>query len=174
MRGERSGDGAIIVVIAAPVQRAGLDLGRRMAFLQRQQASGVKDDVGVGDAAVPGGRGGRIGKRLAEAAKQGAAGVVFGLPFRGADPAVAVAGAAVLEMEGVQHAVTDEPVCARCVELRVGAVAIQRAVELARQLSHHLQKRRVAFKRNRRPIGRGRVGRCLLLHQPAPMVIFTP
>ena len=53
-------------------------------------------------------------------------------------------------MEGVQHAVADEPVRARRLELRIGAVAIERAVEFARQFALHLQKRRVAFKRNRR------------------------
>ena len=54
MRGEGSGDAAVIVAVAAGLERAGLDLGRQMAFLQRQQASAVKDDVGVGDAAVAG------------------------------------------------------------------------------------------------------------------------
>jgi len=38
-------------------------------------------------------------------------------------------------MEGVQHAVADEPVRARGVELRIGAVAIERAVELAWQFA---------------------------------------
>src|SRR6267142_2104957 len=85
------------------------------------------------------------------------AGVVFGLPFRGADPAVAVTGAAVLEMEGVQHAVADEPVCARRLELRIGAIAIERAIELARQPACDLEMRRIAFHRNRRQIGPGRL-----------------
>ncbi len=70
MRGERSGDAAVIVAIAAPVQRAGLDLGRQVAFLQREQASAVKNDVGIGDAAVLGNRGGRIGQFSAEATEQ--------------------------------------------------------------------------------------------------------
>ena len=38
MRGEGSLDGALVVAIAEAVERAGLDLGRQMAFLQRQQA----------------------------------------------------------------------------------------------------------------------------------------
>jgi hypothetical protein len=153
MRGEGTGDAAAIIAIAARRQRAGLDLGRRMAFFQRQQAPAMKDDVGVGDAAVLDGRGRRIRQFSAEAAEQRAAGVVLGLPFRGADPAVAIAGAAILEMEGVQHAVADEPVRAGRLELRIGAVAIKRAVELARQFAHDLEKRRVAFHRNRRQIG---------------------
>jgi hypothetical protein len=93
---------------------------------------------------------------------------MFGLPFRGADPAVAVTGAAVLEMEGVQHAVADEPVRARRLELRVGAVAIKRAIEFARQFPDDLEKRRVAFHRNRRQIGPGRLGHHLLLHRLLP------
>ena len=162
---------AVIVAIAARLQRAGLDLGRQMAFLQRQQASGMEDDVGVGDAAVLRHRGGRIRQPAAEAAEQRAAGVVLGLPFRGADPAVAVAGAAVLEMEGVQHAVADEPVRAGRVELRIGAVAIERAVELARQFADDLQKRRVAFHRDRRQIGPGRFGRHLPQASVAPSML---
>ena len=170
MRGEGAGDGAIIVAIAAPVQRAGLDLGRQVTFFQREQASGVKDDVGIGDAAVLDGRSRCIRQFTAEAAEQRAAGVVFGLPFRGADPAVAVTGAAVLEMEGVQHAVADKPVRARRIELRIGAVAIERAVELAGQFAHDLEKRRVAFHRYRRAIDRGRFCRRLLLHRSLPQL----
>jgi hypothetical protein len=49
-------------------------------------------------------------------------------------------------MEGVQHAVADEPVGARRVELRIGSIAIERAVELARQLALDSEVRRVAFK----------------------------
>ncbi len=87
---------------------------------------------------------------------------------------VMVAGAAVLQMEGVQHAVAHEPVCARRVELRVGAVAIERAVELARQLAGHLEMRRVAFHRDRRQIGSGRLGLHLVEHLTFPLVyIFT-
>src|SRR6187399_1406977 len=110
MRSEGPGDSAIIVAVAAPVQRARLDLGRQVAFLEREQASGVEDDVGVGHPAIRAGGCGSIGQfSTAEARKQRAAGVVFGLPFWSANPAVAVTGAAVLEMEGVQHAVSEEP-----------------------------------------------------------------
>ena len=168
MRGERSGDAAAIVAGAAGLERAGLDLGRQMAFLQRQQASAVKHDIGVGNAAIAGDRGRRARQFLAEAAEQRAAGVVFGLPFRGADPAVAVAGAAVLEMEGVQHAVADEPMRARRFELRIGTVAVERAVQFARQFAFDLEMRRVAFHRNRRSIGDSRLSRHVLLHRSLP------
>ena len=50
MRGERPTDAAAIVLIAERLQRARLDLGRRMTFLEREQATGVKDDVGIGRA----------------------------------------------------------------------------------------------------------------------------
>ena len=114
---------------------------------------------------------GASGSLRAEAAEQRAAGIVLGLPFRGADPAVAIAGAAVLEMEGVQHAVADEPVRAGRLELRVGAVAIERAVELARQFARDFQERRVAFHRDRRQIGPGRLGRHLVEHRTLPPII---
>src|SRR6476619_556483 len=111
MGGERAGEGAIIVAVAAPVQRARLDLGRQVALLQREQASGVEDDVGVGHPTIRAGSRGSIRQfSTAETREQRAAGVVLGLPFWSANPAIAVTGAAVLEMKGVQHAVSEEPV----------------------------------------------------------------
>jgi hypothetical protein len=173
MRGEGTTEAAAVIAGAARGQRAGLDFDRRMAFLQRQQAAGMKHDIGVGDAAVAGGRCGSPRQFAAEAAEQRAAGIVFGLPFRGADPAVAVTGAAVLQMKGVQHAVADEPVRARHLELRIGAVAIERAIEVARQLALNFQEWRIALKRNRCPVGPRRVGRHSLLHGRS-LHIFTP
>ena len=130
----------------------------------------MKDDVGIGDAAVLDGRSRCIRQLAAEAAEQRAAGVVFGLPFRGADPAVAVTGAAVFKMEGVQHAVADEPVRSRRLKLRIRAVAVKRAIEFAGQFPHDFKKRRVAFHRNRRQIGPGRYGRHFLLHRFLPLI----
>ena len=102
---------------------------------------------------------------------------MLGEPFRGADPAVAVAGATILEVKGVQHAVADEPVRARGFELRIGAVAIERAVEFARQLALNFEERRVAFHRNRRQIGDGIVDRFVgghfRRHRSLPCFIFT-
>src|SRR5580700_10052448 len=97
---------------------------------------------------------------------------MLGLPFRGADPAVAVTGAPVFEVERMQHAVADEPVRARRLELRIGPVAIERAVEFARQFADDFQKRRVAFHRNRRQIGSLRVGRHLLRHRLLPRYLY--
>src|ERR1700736_6777876 len=74
----------------------------------------------------------------------------------------------------LQHAVADEPVRARRLELRIGAVAIKRAVEFAGQFAHDLQKRCVAFHRYRRQIGPGRAGRRLLLHRALPwLYLYT-
>src|SRR5882724_5746123 len=71
-------------------------------------------------------------------------------------------------MEGVQHAVPDKPMRAGRVELRIGAVAIERAVELARQRPGHLQGRRVAFEGDRREIAPRGSCRRLLLHGTLP------
>ena len=77
---------------------------------------------------------------------------MLGQPLRCADPAVAITGAAVLEMKGVEHAVADEPVGAGHIELRVRTVAIERTVQLARQLAFDFQERRVALHRDRREV----------------------
>lgn len=48
----------------------------------------------------------------------------------------------------MQHAVADEPVRAGRVELRIGAVAIERAVQVARQLTDDFQEGRVGLERD--------------------------
>lgn len=48
----------------------------------------------------------------------------------------------------MQHAVADEPVRAGRVELRIGAVAIERAVQLARQFTDDFQEGRVGLEGN--------------------------
>lgn len=134
-----------------------------MTLFEREQLAGVEDDVGVGDAAV-----GQVRRRIwqfaAEAlAEECAAGIMLGLPFRGADPAVAVARATILQVESVQHAVADEPVRAGYVELWIGTVAIERPVQFARQLADDLQERRVGLERDGRAIGR-HLAEHILLH----------
>ncbi len=121
-----------------------------MAFLEREQAAGMEEMLVLATPVSWLAVTGAPGNLRPKPPIQRAAGVVFGLPFRGADPAIAIAGAAVFEMEGVQHAVADEPVRARRLELRVGAVAIERAVEFARQFADHFQERRVGFEGDRR------------------------
>src|SRR4029079_8728971 len=120
-----------IVTVTSRCERARLDLGRQMRFLEREQAAAVENDIGVGDAAI-GQRGRCVRQLAAEAAEQRTAGVMLGLPFRGADPAVRIGGAAVLDVKGGQSAVAEEPVRARRSELWIGAVAVKRAVEIAR------------------------------------------
>lgn len=74
-------------------------------------------------------------------------------------------------MKGVQHAVADEPMCAGRVELRIGAVAVERAVELARQFADDLEERRIRLERNRRDIVAA-LGDGILLHGES-LPIFT-
>src|SRR6185437_6508738 len=169
MRGDGTCDAAGKVAVAARRQGAGLDLGRQMRFLQREQSAAMEDDVGVGDAAI-GQRARCVRKLAAEAAEQGAAGVVLGLPLRGADPAVAIRRAAVLEMKGVQHAVADKPVRAGRIELRIGAVAVEHPAQLAWQLARDFQEWSIAFHRDRRPVGPVGTDRALLLHRTLLMV----
>src|SRR5579871_6147866 len=164
MGGEGTRNAAVVIAIAAGRECPGLDLGRQMALLQREQAAAMEQDVGVGNAAIAH-VSGRVGKLAAEAAEQRAAGVVLGQPFRGADPAVAIRGAAVVQMKGVQHAVADEPVRARRIELRVGPVAVKPAIEFARQFARYFQVRRIGLERNRRDVGSLRSARHVLLHR---------
>ena len=66
----------------------------------------VEDDVGVGHPAAVLTQHAGIGRRwIAERAPQRPAGRVLGLPFRRAHIAVAVGDLAVLDVEGVDHAV---------------------------------------------------------------------
>ncbi|MHC2377698.1 hypothetical protein ACVIU7_006939 [Bradyrhizobium liaoningense] len=52
-------------------------------------------------------------------------------------------------MEDVQHAVAHEPVRAGRFELRIGPVAVERAVQLARQFADDLEDGRVGLERDR-------------------------
>jgi hypothetical protein len=71
-------------------------------------------------------------------------------------------------MEGVQHAVAEKPVRAGRIELRIGTVAIERAVEFTRQLADDFQMRRVAFHRDRRQIASVSLGFNLVKHRSLP------
>ena len=64
MGGERSGNRRAVIAAAFGRERARLDLGRQVAFLERQEPASVKHDVGVGNAAV----GRRAGQPAAETA----------------------------------------------------------------------------------------------------------
>ncbi|MGY3468589.1 Co/Zn/Cd efflux system component [Bradyrhizobium sp. LM6.11] len=63
----------------------------------------------------------------------------------------------------MQHAVADEPVRAGRVELGIGAVAIERAVQLARQFADDLEERCVGLEWNRREVVAA-FGNGVLLH----------
>ena len=110
--------------------------------MQGHQLDGMVDDVGVRRARIDAG-GGRI-RWCARAVEEQTPRLVLCMPFRGANPAVAIAGAAAifvrLEEEGVDHAVTEEwEVRALRVELRVGAVAVISAGQRVRDAPRDLQ-----------------------------------
>ena len=106
-----------------------------MRLLERQQAAGVPDDVGVGDAAVLAHHR-RVGRAWVEAAEQRLAGGMLELPFWRADVAIAISDLAVFDEEGVDHAVAGEPVImAARLELGIGPVAIEGAPQASRKFA---------------------------------------
>ncbi len=146
MRGHRADQLAAEVVIGLGRQRHRVHLERRVRLLQRQQAAGVPDHVGVGYGGAELDDAWVREARVAEGAGQTFALGMLQLPFGCAHPAVAVGHASVLQLEGMQHAVAREPVVGPAWrELRVRAVAIQPAVQLLRQLAADRQVRRLAL-----------------------------
>ena len=131
----------LVAVLRSDRHQAGrIERVGRMRFLERQQLVAVPDDVGVGDGRVQR-HDARIGEAgIAEGAGEALALLVLDLPLRRAHPAVLVGDVAILDVEGVDHAVAAEPVVrpARR-ELRVGAVAIERTAELLRHLAGDLK-----------------------------------
>jgi hypothetical protein len=114
----RTAQVALEVVGTDGVELGG-ELVREAALLEREETTGVLDDVGVGGGDV------RVGgagcRRLAE--------------HRRADVAVAVpAGGAVLEGDAVHHPVAGEQV-RRPPGARVGAVPVEATVQLGRELA---------------------------------------
>src|ERR1700729_257434 len=97
---------------------------------------------------------------------------MLGQPFGRAHPAVAIARLAVLEGEGVQHAVPDEPMRAGRFELRVWPVAVETAVELAGQFAAHGQRIGVAFHRNRPEVS-GKFAIVGLRHEIASRILTS-
>ena len=117
-----------------------------VCLLERQEATRVPDDVGVGDGGVER-EDARVGVAwVAEGAGEAFAFLVLHLPLGRAHPAVLVGDVAVLDVEGVDHAVAAEPVVGPARrELRVGLVAVERAAELARHLAGDLKVARVGL-----------------------------
>ena len=130
----------------------------------------MPDDIGVGDivfdlfAARP--------WRLAKGSgQQTLARLALRLVLRGPHPAVAIAGLAVLDMNGVDHALTEKPVmlmAARRIH-RIGTVAVKRTGKRRRQFAVNDELRRIALGHHRREIGlqewivRIGLGHCALL-----------
>jgi hypothetical protein len=125
--------------ITARCEALGIELERPARFHEREKAVRVPDDVGVGGSTVLAHHGG-VGRPRIESAEQRLAGSVLKLPFRGADVAVAIGDFAVLDKEGVDHAVAGKPVvmAARLV-LGVRPVAIEGAPEAGRKLARDFE-----------------------------------
>jgi hypothetical protein len=122
--------GAAKVVVAAVPQRHRVEREGQVRLLEREEAAGMVHDVRVGDAEVLAAHRGVGLGRVAEGAEQGAARRALQLEFRRAHPPVAVSDGALLQPEGVDHAVAAEPVVvAPGSELRVGPVPIERAAQ---------------------------------------------
>ena len=145
-RGKNAAEG----VISDGVERAG-QLEGEVGFFQRQKLARVVDDVRVGDAEVLADHA-RIGLgRIAEPSEQGLPRLPFQLEARRANPAIAVGGAPILQRKGMHHAIAPEPVImAARGELRVRAVAVERAVERFRNVAGHGEIGRVALDKDRR------------------------
>ena len=146
MRRHRTLQLAAEVEQADSLERERLELVRRRGLEQREQAIGVSNDVGVGGVLERR----HVRRHLARVAKQSAeerASLLhLGLEAVGADVAIAISGAAVAQDEGVDHAVAVEPmVAAERLEVRVGPDAIERAVELARELAFDFEIEGVAL-----------------------------
>jgi len=133
--------------IALRSKRACIDFKRLMTFFERKQLARVIENVGVGDAGVFSDHRRIACHRIAEGAEHRLACRVFQFPFRRADPAVAVAHFAVLNVEGMQHPVARKPmiVLVARIELRVGAGAIEAARQFARHLAFHGQIGEIVF-----------------------------
>ncbi|MNE49175.1 hypothetical protein D3C80_1436760 [compost metagenome] len=119
---------------------------------QGHQRAVVQDHVGIGRVLVNlvAARRSGIGPRRGQHdPARAAAAVQVRHMVRRADEAIAVLGLAVLEIDGVQHAVAVEPVVHPLGRLgRVRAVAIEAAVEVFRDLADHLQIQRGRFLRH--------------------------
>ena len=125
---------------------------------RRERAAGVHDDVGArrvlhARARAPAVGAERLFGRAENAAPQGVAGGLLGLEPDGADEAVAVVGAPVVEVEHVEHAVAVERVVQpvdRRVD-RVLGVAQVDAVEIVGDLADHVEIGRVVLDEVRPP-----------------------
>ena len=154
MGGEAAFDGrgknAAKGVISDGVERAG-QLEGEVGFFQRQELARVVDDMRIGHAEVFADHA-RIGLgRIAEPSEKGLACFPFQLEPRRANPAIAVSGAPILQRKGMHHAVAPEPVImAARGELRVRAIAVERAVERFRNVAGHGEIGQVALDEDRR------------------------
>ena len=149
------------------LERQQVQRRRRAVLFQREQVIAVIDDVRVGRAAAQALDAGVVHRRIAVHREQDAAGLLLREIPLVAHEAAAVVHAAVLDAEhaDVTFAV-ERNVAGRHLVLRVGADAIERAVQVGRNLARHLAIVDVAFEaiepwllllqRRQRRIGRSR------------------
>ncbi|GEC43889.1 hypothetical protein BJA01nite_15310 [Bradyrhizobium japonicum] len=71
----------------------------------------------------------------------------------------------------MQHAVADEPVRTGRIELRIGTVAIEHAIQIARQFPDDFEEWRIGFEWNRTEV-MAAFGNCVMLHGVS-LPIFT-
>jgi hypothetical protein len=81
-------------------------------------------------------------------------GGILGLPFGRADPAIAIGGTAVFDMERADHAIAEEPMIILVArrELRIGPVTIKRPGQIFWQLPANDEVRRIGLEQDRREI----------------------
>ena len=146
-----AGELAREVVGAQRLERHRIERVRRAALPEREQSARVPDDVRVGGVRRRAGDAQVAGCQVGDAAEERLARRALVREARRAHPAIAVGGPAVAQAEGVDHAVAVEPVVAAARrELRIRAVAVERSVQLARQLALDRQIEGLALDQQRR------------------------
>ncbi|MNT22691.1 hypothetical protein D3C72_1580840 [compost metagenome] len=138
MRGKRAGKPALECFRPHGGQRAIHDIGTA-AFIQRVEPARMAQDIGIGQVG--------LWRRAEGGVVDPAAGEALFLQFAGQHPAVAVARATGLQMQGMDHAgaVVRVGVARARFELRIWAVAHEHPVQAGGQHAVHLQVRVVAF-----------------------------
>ncbi|MNQ76569.1 hypothetical protein D3C85_914120 [compost metagenome] len=110
VRGASRGHPVAEALVPFGSQRVGVELKGLMRLFEGEQPVAMPQHAGVGRATVLALRQRVAGGGVAESAEERAPGFMFELPFRRARPTVAVRHAALVDVEGMHHAVAGEPV----------------------------------------------------------------
>src|SRR5262249_29337017 len=138
------------VPVASRCDRLRVDFERQMRLLAREHLAGVNDDAGIGDATVLAERG-RIGRiRITPASEESAMRSAFEQELGRLYPAVSIGDAAILNAEGVHHAVAEKPMIVLIArrKLWVRAVAVKCAAQILRNLAADRQIVGVGFEQD--------------------------